>query len=296
MLAKDKISVDHFVITRFNLKKLGPHFQKDKNGNATQTEAWLTHRFKLFETYCIPSLRGQTCQGFKWIVLFDVDTPALYKGKIEGYQKAFSNFCPLYLETGETEYLRQSLRDAIHSMSHQYSTFIITTRIDNDDAFNIDMIKDVQTTMIGKTDCFLNYNYGVQYDAIDCLAVKMRDESNHFLSRIERNSSQLETVITHDHTHVDKVSKVLSIDNKNRPMWVEVVHESNVGNWLRLSMPIFSDKYFERFNLNVSINKQKSIVLILRFLKFRTYVLFASIFTKILTKIGLLEQFKKAIS
>jgi hypothetical protein len=282
---------DHFVITRFNLK-LENHFHTDKKGNATQTEAWLNNRFALFERFCFPSLQSQSCTNFKWLVLFDKETPVFYSKQIENYQLKFQNFFPLFLETGEPEYIKQILNNAILSMSDQKAQYIITTRIDNDDAFHPDLIQEVQTFFIKhKETGFLNFNYGVQYDINNKCAVKARYENNHFLSRLEVLSTLIDTVIIHNHTSVDKIDKVFSVDNKNNPLWVEIIHDSNISNNMRLSQPILFEKTLSSFKLNLKINKQEAFSLYRQYLKTKEYESFACLFTKI----GLFDEYKKII-
>jgi len=281
---------DHFVITRFNLK-FKSYYREDKNGNFTQTEAWLKRRFELFETYCFPSLQGQSCTNFKWLVLFDKATPIEYKKKIDAYKKQFLNFSPLFLENGETEYIHPCLIEAISLFSNEKTQHIITTRIDNDDAFHKDMIKDVQLFYSkNKEEGFLNYNYGIQYDVDTGCAVSMYYENNHFLSRLE-GKKNLDTVIIHDHTQIDKVAKIFSVDNKAKPLWIEVVHDSNLTNRIRLTRPIFSSNYFKQFNLNVVINKKNSVAFLIKYLKKMAYEILASFFSNI----GLFEAFKTII-
>ena len=59
--------IKHYILTRFNL--CGRN--RDKSKQSTLTKEWLHHRIKLFETYCLPSIKQQTNQNFKWLILFD---------------------------------------------------------------------------------------------------------------------------------------------------------------------------------------------------------------------------------
>jgi hypothetical protein len=93
-------SYQHFILTRFNIKL----WSKDKNGQSTQTEEWLKQRFDLFETYCLPSIQKQTQKNFKWIVLFDADTPAFYKEKIAKYQKECKHLEPRFVSAENGRY------------------------------------------------------------------------------------------------------------------------------------------------------------------------------------------------
>lgn len=85
--------LQHFFLTRFNILL----WREDKEGNKVRTSKWLEHRFQLFEKYCLPSIIGQTCQDFEWIVLFDSTTTEKYKGKIAEYQKECPQLIPVYV-------------------------------------------------------------------------------------------------------------------------------------------------------------------------------------------------------
>ena len=53
----------HYLLTRFNLAL----WIEDKNGAAIDREEWLKRRMALFETFCLPSVKNQSCQNFSWI-------------------------------------------------------------------------------------------------------------------------------------------------------------------------------------------------------------------------------------
>ena len=92
--------IQHFLLTRFNLLL----WNKDKEGGKVRSMKWLDHRFALFERYCFPSIKNQSCQNNVWIVLFDSLTPEVFKDRIVSYQKDCPNLIPVFVEPekGET--------------------------------------------------------------------------------------------------------------------------------------------------------------------------------------------------
>lgn len=48
----------HYLLTRFNLAL----WIEDKNGAAIDREEWLKRRMALFETFCLPSVKNQSCE------------------------------------------------------------------------------------------------------------------------------------------------------------------------------------------------------------------------------------------
>ncbi|WP_051227980.1 glycosyltransferase [Gillisia sp. JM1] len=57
----------HYILTRFNLR--AEDWTTTKNNEKVLTEEWLEERFDLFENYCFSSVRNQTNQNFKWLVV-----------------------------------------------------------------------------------------------------------------------------------------------------------------------------------------------------------------------------------
>src|SRR3712207_5718510 len=110
----------HFIITRFNLRSgdgstrhLGPQ--------------WLARRFGLFDRFCYPSVRGQSCANFTWLVMFDRDTPHAFKTRIDQYARE-PGFVPVYLGHSSIEETRRIVRERLPGGSD----LLITTRLDND--------------------------------------------------------------------------------------------------------------------------------------------------------------------
>ncbi|WP_443688946.1 glycosyltransferase, partial [Paraprevotella xylaniphila] len=82
------IPVRHYLLTRFNL----PLWNKDKRGLVTRDEVWLEDRCRLFEQYTLPSVLQQSCKDFTWVVLFDGDTPPVYRERVKGWAERCENF------------------------------------------------------------------------------------------------------------------------------------------------------------------------------------------------------------
>lgn len=56
-LVVEQMDCQHFILTRFNLLL----WDKAKDDRKVRTIKWLEHRFSLFERYCLPSVKNQTC-------------------------------------------------------------------------------------------------------------------------------------------------------------------------------------------------------------------------------------------
>ena len=56
----------HFILTRFNLRKKG--WDETKSQSKVLTDSWMENRLKLFEQYCYSSIKSQTVKNFEWLV------------------------------------------------------------------------------------------------------------------------------------------------------------------------------------------------------------------------------------
>ena len=111
-------------------------------------ETWHRHRFKMFDKYCYPSIRGQSNQNFKWIVVFSVKTPKVYKKKIEKYAE-YKNFIPIYIpEDKHPDVIPQEI---IPKYLRNDTSYIITTRIESDDALCRDYVEMIQESFDNKS-------------------------------------------------------------------------------------------------------------------------------------------------
>jgi hypothetical protein len=268
----------HFILTRFNLKIEG-YAAIDKNGQPVQTDKWLERRFYLFENFCLPSLMNQTCKNFIWFVLFSNDTPAVFIEKIKEFQMNFPLLKPLFLPQGDNKEIIKNIKEELPKYLEGSDEYIITTRIDNDDAFQRDMICEIQEFFRDKNDFFLSFTYGLQYDIKNKIMTRLHYHNNHFVSRIEKLSKNVVTVFTCDHTNIDRVSEVVYVENKSKPLWLEVIHEGNlINNIYPDAIPVLGSRCFFLFGFKEDLSVKGTLLLFLKYfyrrlLLFRAYIL-----------------------
>lgn len=255
----------HFIITRFNIR-MESNYDFDKNKKSTNTDEWLEDRFFLFEKYCFPSIKNQINRNFIWFVLFDTQTPEKYRKRIIGYQQILAQFVPLYIPDGLYPALSEAINKAMVDYLQEGDRYVITTRIDNDDAFHRNMIDEVQSRFNEQNNIFLNFNNGFQYDVEKEILVKMKYINNHFITRIEKRNALVETVITYNHALINEIAEVLYIENKE-PLWIEIIHNGNISNGLRLYVPKFSGKVFNSFGFSADLSIINSFIFLLKYVK-----------------------------
>lgn len=218
----------HFLITRFNLR--AAHWQTAKNGSPVLTKEWLKNRFHLFETYCLPSVENQTEQNFKWLVFFDIHTPAEYKEKVNQISRKYRNFSPVFIDGIDS--LNDSLIEEIKKKIIQTDEYIITSRLDNDDIIHKDFIKTIQSLFqpLDQTVIDLRTGYQVTLGKPHSEIRKIYNVFNPYISLIE-SVDNFKTVFHKQHKDWKNSDSVIIYEN--RRLWCEVVHQENVLNSTR---------------------------------------------------------------
>ncbi len=118
----------HDLLTRFNagLYRGGTQLK-------VSPREWMEHRLRLFATITLPSIAGQSCRDFTWLVLMDRQTPAHDIRRLEAM--GCPNMRLIYPVPGQNPWLPGFAPG-------RYD--LITTRIDNDDALHRDTIGTIQ--------------------------------------------------------------------------------------------------------------------------------------------------------
>lgn len=248
--------LQHFILTRFNLLL----WQKDKGGCKVRTKEWLEHRCLLFERYCLPSIKAQTCQDFEWIVLFDSSTPERFKERIAGYQRECKQLIPVYVKPEKGWNYADIFRDEVRSkMKGGRCGRVLTTYLDNDDALNDRFVEDLQKRAALLSDgTFIYYNDGYQFYTDYCYLMRIFYPRNHFVSVVESgDTATVKTIYGYgSHYYIDKIDGAKIERVKGEPMWCEVVHEKNMANdpyFLNAKMVRDSDVLKRNFGLDETV-------------------------------------------
>lgn len=276
----------HYLLTRFNLAL----WQEDKNGQTIDRGEWLRKRLKLFETYCLPSVAGQTCQEFRWILLVDADTPADLRERI----KAYRNVCTqMKFVAVRAEYacrfadiFRQVVAADVKQKGWNEGDLCLTTYLDNDDCIARTFVEQVQKECVGfglsrDLKRFLSFDYGLQtFTQLRHFSTRIHYPNNHFLTLAECLSaaeSSLSAIRTcygfGSHFLLERrgLARVAHINNRELPMWIEIIHEENVDNDVKMTFDthVVKDKDLLKrdFSLNVDIDTNHRLAFCFRALK-----------------------------
>jgi len=219
--------LQHFLLTRFNILLWG----KDKKGNTVRNVEWLEHRFTLFERYCLPSIKNQSCQNFDWIVLFDSNTPDRFRARIDAYQKLCPQMVPVFVEPEHGRYFATIFRDEMAKRLHGERA--LSTYLDNDDALNLRFVEDLQQRAETLADgTFIRYSDGYQFYTEGRFMLQIHYPRNHFVSVVEKGDpSTIKGIFGYGrHFYIDVIAGVRIETVSGLPMWCEVVHEKNMIN------------------------------------------------------------------
>lgn len=219
------MNFQHFIITRFNV-----NIDRHQSPNRLN-DTWLAARFDLFQRYCFPTVSAQSEQNFRWLVLFDEQTPSRYLRLIKAYEK-YPNFVPVYcgdhpIMPGVLERMKQLAPDA---------EWLVTTRLDNDDALSVNFVKClhgvVQALDMKALESagahYINFPNGLQLHQEDFY--DFRDVTNAFVTLVER-AAKPHGVFWIDHPGIYEKAPVIQAETS--PLWLQVLHEINLYNYLR---------------------------------------------------------------
>lgn len=260
------MTFEHYIITRFNL----PIFQPKLGGKVytSCSEEYLHYRFDLFEKYCMPSIINQTCQNFKWLVLFDSHTPELYKIRAAQWHDSYPNLVPCYLDMDDYKEIPQDyldlckdyeskverkyqnkrydladfdkerplrlitplfILDSIKKCSNKTPDFYITTRIDNDDAFHKDMIATVQQKFLSdQKGIVYDFVYTYKYILNEGIAYRYSLRNGHFITLVEPTKKIFQSAIYWNHLYIENFVEVKHFYQE--PLQTELIHGNNVVN------------------------------------------------------------------
>ncbi len=219
----------HYLITVWNVNNLDPE--------------WLKERHRLFEEYCLPSVMAQTNKDFEWILVADSRTPKQFRRKLRAYPASV-----LYHDFGATEWdlnpatqprhnLACNLEYAVAAPLSSYigtpdTDYIITSRLNSDDAISIDYIDRVQKNATpGEEGGRFWVNLTKGYKLVDSYVYNHSGLQNPFISFVEPPE---EILTTYQVTHGEAIQTGYPVRQvEGEPTWLHIAHHGNLLNTVR---------------------------------------------------------------
>jgi len=223
----------HLVLTKFNVDTTYA-----PSGRGVEP-SWLKSRLELFLRYCYPSVTRQEDVDFRWILFCNARSPEWFKNVIAQLNAIVF---PVFVEGLATD---DVFRRKVIEAGVVNTPYLITTRIDNDDAISRRHLWHVQRAFRGQEREFIAFPFGLQLFRGHLYSVYY--PHNPFLSLIERvgENGSVITVFCVPHPKVCSAGTVRSL--WKTPQWLQVLHSQNIDNsltgWPRLHSRMHSEFY-----------------------------------------------------
>ena len=227
-------SFTHFLITRYNVPLEG--WDKDKAGQPTRDETWHAHRKKLFEQFCVPSIRAQSNKEFTWLIYCDKNTPAELLREINHSLKDVRQAVIRFAED-----YHDCMRDIDHQMANVSTQYVITSRLDNDDGLGIDYMETIQKHFVPEPNTIINLLHGHGYNEKAKVITRLINiRKNHFGSLIEPRNHLGGHVSIRGFQHGSPPShfKILNVAHANS--WLKIFHDRNLKS-TAFGYPLFKN-------------------------------------------------------
>ena len=232
--------IQNFIISRFNLRM--------SKTRSLPKQKWIDYRMDVFKKYCYPSVMNQTFQDFEWFIIVDHTTD---KNLFKDYPEIIPVYQADYEPFAGPRYITEEIKKRVKNDTE----WIITTRLDNDDALRDDFMEQIQKSftkeeyvMYFRTGIFLNTSDGRQK------LFRFPFTPGSFISCIEPwTGEMLKTSYYCAHNELKKYFKVKAIENID-PMWVQTLHSMNLSTQFDGSFTYSAKDVninLNRFNMNI---------------------------------------------
>lgn len=213
----------HFLFSRFNVQYL--EMVPDKLG--LDPNIWLENRIQLFFDFCYPSVQNQSNKNFKWIIYFDSRTPKKY---LDYFSENDISGIIIFRFTDHWKKLDGDIREFLEK-NRGSSEFLVSTRIDGDDAISEHFIETIQKEveiLDFKQILAINPLNGIILDSKSGIYYSKKMLSNPFISLIQRYSEVEFSIFGIEHQNISMNIKTKNIEKEK--MWLQVVHGGNLIN------------------------------------------------------------------
>lgn len=222
------------LMTRYNLAL--PGF-RDRAGisNPAEHRRWLDTRLKLFKSFCLPSVLGQTMRPDLWVLGFDGDDREAVEPVIDAV-KDHSWIIPAWQERhgdAHEPVAKCFAREVLPRVKPEHS-HVMLTRVDNDDALCREFLsyaslyaRAVCARNPALDDFWISFPFGADYFEQRCWV--WMQPGNPFLTRVQTRDRFLDRqVYWIVHTKVLSPDYPLFQPLTTEPMWLRNFHGGNV--------------------------------------------------------------------
>lgn len=241
MIDNDKIK--YFIITPVKISSAGQI-------KPWKVEAYnFEYRMNIFKKYTYPSIMNQSDLDFEWICTSS--TSCLNPSEIQEL-KNIKGVTNLFFNEEETSEWFKHTMNYIKSKIKKRHEFLITTKLDNDDAYHINFVKKIKEYANQCSNKLLvTYQTGIQYDLVNKKSyLYTQQTSNPFITLIEKidskNLNDLKGVFFNIHSRMKNHFPIKFI-GKDKIGWVQNIHENNILNKIDSKNEIPLNQAFKNF-------------------------------------------------
>ncbi|MBW8730933.1 MAG: hypothetical protein JF622_08095 [Terrabacter sp.] len=241
---------EHYLLTRFSAV-----FSAD----VPAQEEWLRYRLGFFVDACWSSVRSQQGADFTWLVLFDDRCSDDFRADVEAL--AEGTFTPVWShERWAPSIFGRAIAERSPVAAAQ--PWLLTTRLDSDDAIARDFMAAAQHEFAPIEGLFVDFPRGIQIDRSGA-TYRYDQLSSPFLTLVERRrpDSLPSTVYAAQHARARQWGPVREVSAP--PMWAQVIHGSNLLN-LTAGTRVSPRVVNERFDLELVYDREVSTPDLLR--------------------------------
>ena len=227
-------NIARFVLMRFNIEF--PGYEHLDNNDSD----WLEYRLRLAELTSFYSLKLQSLDRFKLVILISGATPESFIDALKAATQGLDVIL-IQAETAVPKTLSSTLLDHVDAECRA----IQTSRIDSDDMFHPDYLLKMDEFCAGNNlfpelannRRYFRYLHGQDYVTRNATYSRVAYPENAFGTLIEPVNDGILTVLCDNHKRMSKRFVSFSLDD-DTPMWCRVLHGSNLLNRPRKPLPL----------------------------------------------------------
>jgi len=234
----------HYLITRFNVKidGYGPEYFPPGVRNVS----WEQERLPLFEHFCASTVAGQSTANFRWLIYCDTSTDIAILDEIRRIVAQVPGVGVFLV--ADFKKMISHLRDVCASSS---TTYVITSRLDNDDGLGRDYIRMVQDHFEPSDKVVLNLSGGVIYNMDRKILTHLHQSlNNSFISLVEEVQPASNFLTVYGFRHLAPPPKVRIKNIKySYAFWMNL-HDQNAGRRYNRGRPLWSGDYLQHYAID----------------------------------------------
>ena len=243
------MKIRHYLITRFNLG-----YEKHVSSDFIR---WHKERLKLFEAFCLRSVNGQNNKAFEWLIFIDSNSPRFFKDNLLGLTKA-SEVSIQIVESDCGFDFGDYLKSFFKGIDRLGLDFVITTRLDSDDAVAYNFIDLIQSRFLPEHNSALNFENGIFYNIKMKVYARVRHRGNSFVSFVESAGAEIKTVYFQEHTYFKKHQSTVRIEKGFS--WLVFIHSANDSSNFKYLPNFKRVDFFKNYTFDLDISLKQSIV------------------------------------